>query len=49
MMGSHLVVLSNTEVSKELLERRSVVYSDRVRKHAGIPLTVTTPILINTV
>ena len=46
MMGSHLVVLNNTEVAKELLERRSVVYSDRVRKHIGIQLA--TPILINT-
>lgn len=33
MMGTHMVVLNNTEVSKELLERRSVVYSDRVRNY----------------
>jgi len=32
MMGSHLVLLSNSDVATDLLERRSVIYGDRVRK-----------------
>ncbi|KAF9645509.1 CyP450 monooxygenase [Thelephora ganbajun] len=30
-MGSHLVVLNNSDVAADLLERRSVIYSDRPR------------------
>lgn len=29
-MGSHIVVLSNTDIAAELLERRSRIYSDKV-------------------
>lgn len=32
MMGSHLVVLSSSDAAAELLDRRSAIYSDRVRK-----------------
>ena len=32
MMGSHLVVLSSSDVATDLLEQRSAVYGDRVRK-----------------
>ena len=32
MMGSHLVVLSSSDVATDLLEQRSVIYADRVCK-----------------
>ena len=35
-MGSHIVVLSNTGVAAELLERRSRIYSDKVCEPFGI-------------
>jgi len=38
-MGEHLIVLNSSEVAMDLLERRSVVYADRVRKHFGIQFT----------
>ncbi|KAF9786299.1 cytochrome P450 [Thelephora terrestris] len=31
MMGSHMVVLNNSDVAADLLERRSLIYSDRPR------------------
>ncbi|KAF9646526.1 cytochrome P450 [Thelephora ganbajun] len=31
VMGSHLVVLSNSDVATDILERRSVIYADRPR------------------
>ena len=39
MMGSHVVVLSSSDIATDLLERRGVVYGDRVRKPFDIPLT----------
>jgi len=36
-MGSHMLVLSDPDVVLDLLERRSVVYSDRVCKHLVTP------------
>jgi len=32
MMGSHIVVLSSPDAVVDLLERRSAIYSDRVRE-----------------
>ena len=34
-MGSHMVVLNNSDVAADLLERRSLIYSDRVRNLFG--------------
>lgn len=42
MMGSHLVVLNSSNVAIDLLERRSVMYSDRVREFFD---TFKTPVL----
>jgi hypothetical protein len=39
MMGTHLVVLNNSSVATDLLERRSVMYADRVRKPFDNPIT----------
>jgi hypothetical protein len=39
MMGSPLVVLNNADVAADLLERRSVIYSDKVVPGFSIPLT----------
>ena len=36
-MGSHVVVLNNNDVAADLLERRSLVYADRVCAHSDIP------------
>jgi hypothetical protein len=36
MMGSHVVVLNNSAVATDLLERRSAAYADRVRKPSDI-------------
>jgi hypothetical protein len=44
MMGSHLVVLSSSDVAIDLLERRSVMYSDRVRESF---VTFKTPVLMS--
>ena len=38
MMGSHIVVLSNTGVAAELLEQRSRIYCDKVCEPFGISL-----------
>ena len=46
MMGSHIIVLSNTGVAAELLERRSRIYSDKVREPFGISLI--SPVLTST-
>jgi hypothetical protein len=32
MMGTHLVVLNDSTVATDLLEQRSAVYADRVRR-----------------
>jgi len=37
-MGSHIVVLSDPDMVVDLLERRSVIYSDRVRERFDVPL-----------
>jgi len=39
VMGSHLIVLNSSDVVKDLLERRSVVYEDRVCKPFGVQFT----------
>ena len=36
MMGSHVVVLSSSDIATDLLERRGVVYGDRVRRPLDI-------------
>jgi hypothetical protein len=46
MMGSHVVVLNNSAVATDLLERRSVMYADRVRKPSDI--LTTTSVLTGT-
>jgi len=45
-MGSPLIVLSSPDVAADLLERRSAVYSDKVRKSFGILSTI--PVLTDT-
>ena len=39
MMGSHVVVLSSSDVATDLLERRGVVYGDRVCRPHDVPFT----------
>jgi len=38
MMGSHLVVLSSSDIATDLLERRGAVYGDRVCRPLDILL-----------
>lgn len=37
LMGSHLIVFNDSDVATDLVERRSVVYSDRVCQHSNAP------------
>ena len=46
MMGSHVVVLSSSDIATDLLERRGVIYGDRVRIPLDIPFA--TSVLIST-
>lgn len=39
VMGSHVVVLSSSEAATDLLERRSALYRDKVRRPFDIQFT----------
>ena len=42
MMGSHIIVFSDSDVTADVVERRSAVYADRVCNHlAAMTFTLT--------
>ena len=40
MMGSHVIVLNNSDVAADLLERRSLISGDSICRPSDIPLTI---------
>jgi len=39
MMGLHVIVLSSSDIATDLLERRGVIYGDRVCRFLSVPFT----------
>ena len=48
MMGSHIVVLNNSDMATDLLERRSVISGDRVCSYRPSDIPFTTSALTDT-